>query len=152
MSQPLSTPDSEADGHTMRRRTLITTLVAVSILFTGCLGGESPDPSDEVVANTVQQPVFGLLTADNTTAYANENGLELNDGAVKVVVEIDTDADGDTDSIDDYFTQSQSSPAGQAIGYVTIDSIPELAAEEQVTLIRRPAPAIEERTPMEGSQ
>jgi hypothetical protein len=125
------------------RRALLAT--ASSALLAGCLsnaddgpdsgngsGGEGDGSGDKVPG--LESDLRGIVEAQNRTAYASENGLELNNGTVLVVVELSDGARMPSG----FGTRTRNRNDGMVETYVPVGDLIELAGHENVSLVRKP--------------
>lgn len=128
-----------SSSDSQKRRSILQ--ASVVVVGAGLLAGCVSNPStDDELASKMRDPLPGLITADNRSAYAEQNNLTVEDGSVEVVVVVNTST-GSTDALSQYFTTIQTTQDEQVIGFVPFDSLSDLATEEQVVIIRPPAEA-----------
>lgn len=124
-------------------------LVAIAVVLAGCAGAPSGDAgSTEATVSeapsTVQGPkeghpalesqLYGLATADDPEAYAAAHGIELRNGSVRVLIELDSGAtmpEGDDLSV---VTRS----GDRVVAWVPVGQLVPLADHDNVSFVRRP--------------
>lgn len=120
VSETPEPPDSKTTGPTTGTSTSTTTIT----------GTMTKHPS-------LESTLFELVRAENRTAFATEHGIDVRDGRVLVVVELENGTD-----LPDGYDPAVASEFGTSVeAYVDIDDLVSLAGEGNVRVVRTPTEA-----------
>lgn len=125
------------------------TLLACTLLLSGCNGVATDEyPLSETNRtetvtperpSALADPLYGLVTADNRTAYADRRGLSYQNGSVRARIKLAENA-----TLPRKFDFETESRAGnRVIATVPVDQLVPLAKHRNTTFVRAP---IEART------
>lgn len=139
-----------------RSRAVHPRLLAIGvILLAGCTGwgspiaespttaqaspSQSPTPSSPATTTpsrppALDQSLYGLVTAENRTAYADQQSLVYENGSVQVVIKVASGRSLPTDLAVDVELRSGS----RIQGSVAVDDLIGLARHENVTTVKPP--------------